>query len=230
MVITKLRQNGGLHMTDKIQGKKMTLQGICTRRLNVLLRFARVDPWKLNNGAFEKLRDEMFFAVFGDPTQPVPWSEGLTKRVTRGALGEAQRGLHRALEQLLGEPTAGRTTTVAELKLAESVLRICTIPTAHMNLVPVGFLPVFDSDHFPTYVYHTFGELLQASRVKASDFLHCSLCSTLFIPLRKPRKGTPTYCSPKCAGVVASRNFRKRRAAARLKKKRIRIREEKKAK
>jgi hypothetical protein len=184
------------------------------KRLNVLLRFAHVDPWKLNNGALEKLLDEMYFAVGHDPSS----LGGQLARVifdrgaTRKALSEAQRGLDRALRRLLVKPTRG-LGALFSFKLAGQKLLI--IPTKE------AFDFQFSTDHFPSEVYRAFADALKASGAKQADFLHCAQCDNLFIPLRKPRKGMPTYCSQGCAGIVASRNYRKRQAAARLKKKKL---------
>src|SRR5262245_16049865 len=77
------------------------------RRLNVLLRFARVDPGNLDNGALAKLLDEVFFAVEGNPA-PAVVRELLQGRfhqiATRPALREAYNGLNDALRALFDEP------------------------------------------------------------------------------------------------------------------------------
>jgi hypothetical protein len=204
------------------------------QRLNVLLRFARVDPWKLNDGALEKLLDEIHFAVVGSSRPPV--GEQLLRllfdrQATRKALSEAQHSLDRALQILLVKPTAGPREV--KFKLAGQELTIVTaLPPQEGEDTSVPwrivtgllkediFVSWFWSDHFPSQVYTAFAEMLKASGVKLREFLRCSHCDNLFVPLRKPRKGTPAYCSPGCASVIASRNYRKRQAAARLKKKR----------
>jgi hypothetical protein len=131
---------------------------------------------------------------------------------------------------LLVKPTAG--PRMVQFKLAGQELTIVTaLPPREGEDTSVPwrivtglreedtFVSWFWNNHFPSQVYNVFAEMLKASGVKLSDFLHCSLCGTLFVPLRKPRKGTPNYCSTNCASVVASRNYRTRQAAARLKKK-----------
>jgi hypothetical protein len=181
------------------------------QRLNVLLRFAHVDPWTLNDDALEKLRADIAFAVIGLPIGPQRGEpfEPFNRMATREALRQAQRGLDRALKLLL---VAGRgLPKTAEFKLAKSTLRIY-VTEAH------GYFHGFESEHLATLVYVTLAELLKESNVKPSEILHCSLCDTLFVPLRKPRKGLPIYCSHRCGSVIASRAFRKRQAEARLKK------------
>src|SRR5262245_4102464 len=90
------------------------------QRLNVLLRFARVDPWKLDNGALGKLLDEMYFAVVGGDPRSEAARDLLRPRfdrhATREALSEAQRGLDRALQVLVKSTTTGPRQV--ELKLA----------------------------------------------------------------------------------------------------------------
>jgi len=180
------------------------------RRLNVLLRFAGLEPWKLNDGALKKLQGEMFFAVIGNLSaqERQLYRAVFDSDATREALGEAQRGLNRALKTLLVTPaTMGPLAQLERVrfKIARQELRI--------GFVKGNFHFQYHTDHFPSQVYVAFRELLEASGVKLNDFLHCSYCNNLFLPLRKPRKGVPAYCSPKCASVIASRNYRARRTA-----------------
>src|ERR1700747_1105311 len=79
------------------------------QRLNVLLRFARVDPWNLDDGALKKRLGEMHFAVFGGVRPPGGeqlFSRLLRRQLAGKALSETQRSLDRALQVLLGKPTA----------------------------------------------------------------------------------------------------------------------------
>jgi hypothetical protein len=184
------------------------------RRLNVFLQFARVDPWTLSNGAFERLRDQMFLAVEGHVANPV--ARKLVRGhfdliATRQALREAYDGLNDAIEGLLVIPKTGLAQFVPRFKLVGQELTIFTTND--------GFAVRLDTKHFPSQVYKAFADALEASGVKPSDFLHCSYCNNLFVPLRKPRKGTPVYCSPKCANVIASRDYRARQAEMRERKK-----------
>ena len=180
------------------------------RRLNVLLGFARVDPWTLSNGALEKLLDQMFFALEGNPG-PVA-RELLRQRfdriATREALREAHGEIKDALEGLFVKPPQlGFRTATLELTGQK-----------HQIMVPRDggtFIFSSQSNHFPSQVYDAFYKVLEASGVKPDDFLHCSYCGNLFVPLRKPGKGTPVYCSPKCANVIASRDYRARQVKMR---------------
>src|SRR4029453_7994811 len=98
------------------------------QRLNVLLRFARVDPWKLNDGALGELLDEMYFAVVGGDPHSATAAELLRPRfnrqATRKALSEAQRVLDHALQVLLVKSTTGPRQV--EFKLAGLELGIVT--------------------------------------------------------------------------------------------------------
>src|SRR5262249_11972169 len=183
------------------------------RRLNVLLRFARLDPWKLNDDALKTLLDEIYLTLAGDPdSQDLEsfsrWE--FDAIATREALSEAQRKLGGALPHLLAPGELPLRSV--QFKLIAEELTICSIANNY-------FWTILKSKHLPSLVYTTFAEVLHASGVKVSDFIHCSHCKNLFVPLREPREGTPTYCSPECASVIASRNYRARKAAARLKKK-----------
>ena len=180
-------------------------------RLNVLLRFARVDPWKLNDDALRTLVDEIYLALVGDPDRQDFSRWEFDAIATREALRETQHGLDRMLQHLL---TPGKMSLRSSetFKLRGQELTVCSIGNKF-------FWIIRKSTHLPSLVYTVFGELLKESGVKVSDFLHCSHCGNLFVPLREPLKGTPSYCSPNCASVIASRNYRARQAAARLKKK-----------
>jgi hypothetical protein len=184
------------------------------RRLNVLLRFAGVNPWKLNNGALEKLKAGMYFAVMGEgsPQEDEVFRPIFDHIATREALDQAHRGLNRALRRLLDTPTtAGPLTQFerAKFKLTGQELSI--------GFVRGAFAFRSHTDHFPSQVYRAFFDALQASGVKPSDILRCSHCGTVFVPLRQPRKGTAVYCSHNCASVIASRNYRARQAEMRTK-------------
>ncbi len=82
-----------------------------------------------------------------------------------------------------------------------------------------------ETDDFATKLVVEFDNLLKWSAVGQENIRHCSneTCKTPFIPLRKPRKGSPAYCSNRCARIVAARNYRankkaKKKKAAKKKK------------
>jgi hypothetical protein len=181
------------------------------KRLNVLFRFAHVDLGLLDNDAFGKLLNDILDAVGVLPIGP-----GHTLNVTRETLRKAQRGLDRTLKLLLAGPMPGleRAKYLPKVKLKLAATTLAIYPTEER-----GYSHVFGSSHLPTLIYITLAEALKALDVKQEDILHCSHCDTMYVPLRKPRKGTPNYCSQRCAVVIASRMFRKRQAEAKLKKK-----------
>ena len=199
-------------MTPKRAVKKTPRHWL--RRLNVLLRFARIDPGNLDNGALAKLLDEVFFAVEGnlDPVARKLLRGRFDLIATRPALREAYNGLNGALRGLFDAPPQ-LGFHMAMLELARQKVEI-KVPR-----VGGTFDAWFGGDDFPSEVYRAFADVLKASAVQRSDFLHCSYCNGLFVPLRKPRKGTPVYCSTKCSTVIGSRNYRKRRAEMRRSRK-----------
>jgi hypothetical protein len=81
-------------------------------------------------------------------------------------------------------------------------------------------------------LFLAFGHAMNASMVSRDDFRECAnpTCKHLFAPLRKSASGSPAYCTPRCARIVAARNYRKKKAAARkaMKAKKKTIREAKK--
>jgi hypothetical protein len=212
VVIANYGKNGDLDMMLVPYAKESVKSSL--RRLNVLLRFACVDPWTLSNGALAKLLDEMYAVVVGDPRRAD--LQYLRPRfdhiATREALSEAQRKLNNALQVLVIKPTT--RLRAVQFQLAARTVSIGTLPGQEVFGTRFQF-----PQHFPTLVYTAFSDLLNGKKV--SDILRCSHCGNWFVPLRKPREGTSTYCSQKCAGVIASRNYRARQAAVRLKKRKL---------
>jgi len=170
------------------------------RRLNIMLRFSALNPWHLNNGAWENLLDDLYWAFFAAKRDRQNKESEFNQGATRPAVGEAQQGLQRL--RTSDDPP--------ELSLEKQKL------TIYQN-EETGFGYYLWSKHFPTNVYMNFAYLLDLSAVIPRDFLKCANCQTPFIPLRKPQKDIPSYCQPKCASVVAMRNLRKRQSAAKKK-------------
>ena len=162
------------------------------RRLNALLRFAKVDPWKLTNGDWQTLLDDLYFALHSAKRDPE--DSTFNRAATREGVRDAYYGLKKQLEEDDGQQSA-------TLHLAEQDLEI------HYSN-EIGFWYGFTSRDFPTMIYMTLAHLLHASDLRKSDIIRCSHCESYFVPLRKPREDTPNYCSRKCANVVAARNFR----------------------
>src|SRR5262249_52966282 len=151
-------------------------------------------------GALKELLDEMYLALVGDPDRQDLGSFSrweFDAIATREALSETQRKLDHALQYLLAPGELPLRSV--QFKLIGQELTICSIANNY-------FWTILKSKHLPSLVYTVFAKLLDASGVKVSDFMHCSHCNNLFVPLREPPKGTPSYCSPRCAGVIASRN------------------------
>src|SRR5215475_7275416 len=132
------------------------------RRLNVLLRFASVDPWKLNDDALKKLLDDIYLALVGDPDRQelgsFPRWE-FNAIATREALSETQRRLDHALQHLLAPGELPLRSV--QFKLVGQELTICSIANNY-------FWTILKANHLPSLVYTVFAKLLDASGVKVS--------------------------------------------------------------
>jgi len=75
------------------------------------------------------------------------------------------------------------------------------------------------SDDFATLLFAEFANILNLSFVSREDFRKCAnpTCPIRFVSLRKPRPNTPSYCTNRFARIVAARNYRKKKAAAKRK-------------
>ena len=182
------------------------------RRLNVLFRFTRVNLGDLDNGKFQNLLDDLHLSLYDTKRDRQKTNYPFDNRIaTREAVGEAQRGLRSLVDADESPDSRGEKVT---LFLEKQELRLGRDET--------GYWYTFVSRHFPTNLYMLFAYLLDASAVKPSDFRYCSNdeCKLPFVPLRKPPKDAPCYCSPRCANLFASRSYRKRQSAAKKKQER----------
>jgi hypothetical protein len=173
-------------------------------RLNVLLRFAQIDVLKLTNGEWGDLLDDLYFSLYNlkrDRTKP----EGdFHEAATPEGVSKAQRELKRQLES---------QDDMHLIPLAEQTMILFNMPNRG------EFVYRFTSKDFTTMVFMEFAHLLFMSALKPADFLRCPCCETWFVPKRKPRKGMASYCSKRCANVIASRNFRAKKKKVKVKKK-----------
>jgi hypothetical protein len=190
-----------LDMTTKASGRERTR--IYTERLNFLFRFAELDPWKLNNGAWETFLDDLHFAMYGAARKregsKVIWSFGnFSQTATRDGVSKAQRSLSRFIDK-----------GWAELIKAKVLLSAFTEETEFAG----EYYYRFESEDFATLVNLEFAHLMSVCEIKQSDFLACAQCGITFVPRRKPREGTPNYCSTKCANIVAAKTYREKRKA-----------------
>lgn len=193
-------------------------------RLNAFLGFVYTDNLaNLTNGAWEEMLDRLYSAMYGTKRDR---ANRLLRfnRITVRELGGVTKA-QATLFQTLGNPAydlGQRTWLTAPppsfaagndemaFELAESKLTIRLLEGR-------GFEALMGSEDFPTTVYTAFFNLLQQTGLKSrSDFYNCAneKCRRLFVPLRKPHKGKPAYCSPKCTNRVATIAYRQRRGEA----------------
>jgi hypothetical protein len=171
------------------------------KRVNELLRFAQLDPWTLTNGDREKLealKDRLFYALYGFKRDPASTWEEFEPIATPEALSEAQRELKKRLDD---------TSPEAHLfPLKDLRLKLLHTPDDQ-------YAYRFTGKHLPSLIYVMFAWLLFMSELRHQDFKRCEQCQTWFYPRRRPHKGAPTYCSKRCANIIAARNFRKKKKA-----------------
>ncbi len=173
------------------------------QRLNILLKLADRDLALLNNGAWEKLLDELYYALYEAKREPGKNDEGVFSKIaTREGIREAQKTLQRQLP-LIQNP---RPNEVAKFSLSEQELWILADAD--------GYYGLRWGTNFSTAFFEMLDHMLRATEVKPGDFLTCSRedCDNLFIPARKPQKEAPSYCSTRCATIVATRRYRERLA------------------
>jgi hypothetical protein len=192
-----------LDMTRKASGREKTR--IYTERLNFLFRFAELDPWKLDNGAREELLDDLYLAMYDSPRNRELLKGGeFDRAATPEGVSKGQRSLARFIEK--GWAELGKTKVLLSAFTEESEFA-------------GEYYYRFSSDDFPTLLILAFAHLMSVCEIRQSDFLACANCGITFVPKRKPREGTPNYCSTKCANVVAAKNYREKKKAVKKVKK-----------
>ena len=171
------------------------------RRLNVLLKLPRIDLRTVTDAGLQTILDDFYWAIFG--TKNRRRDDDTFHAATtpaRPAIARAQDGLSRELTSLRHD------TEPLELELAPQTLCIAANDQ--------GFSPRYVSKDFPTMVYSMLAYLLERSHVGRSDLLTCAnvRCLTVFVPVRRRSETAKTFCSPKCANLIAARHYRERKA------------------
>lgn len=164
------------------------------RRINELLLFSRIDPWKLNDQKRAKVLDNLYHGLYGTRRNRAGHDDVFDGAVSSEGIAKAQN----ALRELIKDP--GETVTV---QLERQRL------TFKMDRFGF-FYGQRDSEDLSTMIFETLEHMLRAAFVSQSDFLTCSnpKCATPFLPLRKRDEGVAPYCSPKCGNLVLQRERR----------------------
>lgn len=165
-------------------------------RLNILLRAAYTDLRRLTNGDWDRLIDELYFALSATKTERKQPYSAAVKIAVLEALEDLKKRLE--VDDDTPEPILRRKLEDVTLVIKRDDER-------------GGFFRWdIDSSDIATYLYFGFADLLQISFVTRHDIRACSneTCNTPFVPLRRPRKDSPAYCSDRCARIVAARNYR----------------------
>lgn len=170
------------------------------RRLNVLLRLSGVNVATLNAGEWAALLDDLYFAEFGTKGR-VFKQDDFHFSMTRRGVGAAQRELRTKLPILL---RLKGTDPAPFFDLQQHQL--------YMAWGPDGFATKFRCDDGPTVIYLTLVHLLERARVRQHEMLTCANphCQAVFVPLRKPHAGQPSFCFKKCENRIAASRYRKK--------------------
>ena len=181
-------------------------------RLNKLLGFAGDDLSLLNNGRWQDKLDEVYFAIYAAKRNRALFLSNFNRIATRESVREAQIGLKKAL----GDFQRRKTSTPRSRTFLTGGPE-----TIHLDLAKQQLWFRENSDgpieswhtteHFPTMVYEALAEASCCRKFKWSDIRKCAddNCDNLFVPLRKPHKGKPAYCSSKCGNRVAALRYRR---------------------
>jgi len=179
------------------------------RRLNVLLRLASpsTDLALLNNGAWSELLDGFYWAILAEK-QRTPKEDVFHQAGSRLGVKTAQEGLRGQLSLLQrAKPQQGPLLleNLPSFELAKQTL--------YLHVDEKGFFPRYVSTDFPTMTYQMLSYLIDRLKLRPSDFLTCAneKCRTVFVPIRKRSSADRAFCSPRCANLIAARDYRQRK-------------------
>jgi hypothetical protein len=184
--------------------------------LNVILRLpGRTLPKESNVKAWNALRDEFYFALLGEKG-PVPKYKAFNVVVSATGVRAAQEELRNVLPLLKHHTPHSQAP---RLTLSAQGLYIGLDGEGRFFY---EYLPVdFDNETaFPTMVYQVLVYLLERCQITLKDLLRCAnpSCASLFAPLRRAHVGTRSFCSKRCANLIAVQEFRKKHKKALQKK------------
>lgn len=179
------------------------------RRLNVLLKLASrgTDLALLNNGAWSKLLDELYWAILAEKQRTLR-DDVFHHAATRLGVKTAQEGLR------------GQLSLLQQAQLQKGPLLLENVPsfeltkqTLYLLVDEKGFFPRYVSTDFPTMTYSMLYFLIDRLELKPSDLLTCAneKCRTVFVPVRKRSDDDRAFCSPKCANLIAALEYRRRK-------------------
>jgi hypothetical protein len=195
--------------------RKKTAVAPWVKRLNIILRASYTDLRQLENGAWQRLLDDLHFAILSEQRN----REDSNNRFNRAV--KERPPVWDALTTLKKELDADNVTESGE-PLMQFQIEAHSLQIRYSVDSLGGFFdPKFETEHFPSMLYLALAHILNASMLTKEDFRECSnaTCKMPFVPLRKPRPGNAVYCSNRCARIVAARNYRKNKAAKRKAKK-----------
>jgi len=170
-----------------------------TQRLNVLLRLPKIAVDELDAADWEKLLDELYWALFGSKQRVKGVDTTFHLAATKEGVKRAQAGIESQLYKLQkGKPD----------ELAASFP--LNIQALYISASKTGFVGKYFTNDLPSMVYEQLRFLLETPGLKQSDLLTCATDQTVFVPLRKRAKNKPVFCSQKCASLASARAFRDR--------------------
>lgn len=171
----------------------------------------------LDDAGWSALLDDLAFAVFDQDSRMVrddvfhhAASLASVRTVQHGLRGFVQ-GLYPEQQDAQGERDESEIPPpgAPSLPLGPQEVFLRVDPDGHFrsSFVATGF---DDGSALATMVYMAFAYLIERANVRAGDFAMCDnpRCRMVFLPLRRPHAGKPTYCSVKCGNLVAASRYR----------------------
>jgi len=178
------------------------------RRLNVLLRLpGRTLPKEANVKAWNALLQEFYFALYGEKG-PVPKDKAFRVVASAAGVRTAQEELYNVLPLLKHHPPHGQAPRLT-VSAQTLFIHLDSEGRFFCKRYPVDF----DNERaFLTLVCEALGDLLVRAQVTRRDLLECANpdCRSLFVPLRRPHVGARSFCSRRCANLVAVKEYRQK--------------------
>jgi hypothetical protein len=172
------------------------------RRLNILLKLPGVNVFPLNEREWNALLDDLYFAVYGRTGREFK-QDTFHFAMTKQGIDRAQSVLRDRLPLLMRKMEG--TDSAIQLELEKQWVLIATGPNGKYHRA-------YASADGPTLIYSTLTNCLIDLQLTCRNLLTCAnpACQAVFVPLRKPHAGKPSYCGTRCAQLIAQQNYRKR--------------------
>jgi len=164
---------------------------------------------ELREGDWLNLREELYGFL-----QAQEDKRSFFEKATRETVEKIQRELKIRFDQC-----ADNYAGWEKKRSSDAVLAISPFDASrtkfHLMAYPPDFLfrQTIQCEDLKTAVLLELNNILTVSGMAMSQIRRCPNCSKLFLLRMKPRRDRNFYCSRKCSGLVATRDYRAREAA-----------------